>query len=244
MSDAYSPFHELNLLKEFQDRLEGRSYAGDFTPIDHGERIRGLDDPDLKERLIFFAHATGAPSLYALWRCDDREDRAALPVIFCGDEGEIFIETASPRDLLRILTLDVAHINGAELEEEDHTEAHHEYLAWLDENFGLKPFHDPAPIHKTAFEQYGRPFAEWWLQREPGYASLAEMLQELACRWRLGSAPDGPCSGCGVPGCEIEWGKTWTMHHFSQANPKGPGQGDGQAAGQASPGAHHGRRQR
>ncbi|MEU1737526.1 hypothetical protein [Streptosporangium sp. NPDC020145] len=184
MSDAYSPIPELNLLKEFQDRLEGRLYAGQFMLVDYGE-IRGLDDPELQERLIVFAYATDAPSLYALWRCDDREDLATLPVIFCGDEGEIFIEAASLRDLLRILTLDGAHIHGAELEEEDHTEGHHEYLAWLDEHFGLKPLHDLAPIHKAAFEQYGRPFAEWWLQREPDDFSVEDVLQYLAYRWAV-----------------------------------------------------------
>lgn len=208
MSDAYSPIPELNLLKEFQDRLEDRSYAGDFKLVDYGREISGLDDPELKERLIFFAYATGAPSLYALWRCDDREDLATLPVIFCGDEGEIFIEAPNLHDLLRVLTLDGTHIDGIELEEEDHTDGHREYLAWLDEHFGLKPIQDPAPIHKAAFEQYGRSFAEWWLRREPDYASLAEMLQELACRWRLGSTLDGPCSGCGVSGCEVEWGRS------------------------------------
>ncbi|GAA3442843.1 hypothetical protein [Planomonospora venezuelensis] len=187
MSEAYSPVPELNLLKELQDRLGGRPYAGGFELFDYGDAgyLQGLAHPEFGERLIPFARASDSGSFYALWRCDDREDMATLPVLFCGDEGELFIEASGLRDLFRLLALDGAHLDGAELEEEDHTAGHHEYLAWLEGNFGLAPPRDAAPIHEAAFAQYGRPFAEWWLRLVPDHASVEEMLRELSSRWLL-----------------------------------------------------------
>ncbi|GAA3141167.1 hypothetical protein GCM10010466_35220 [Planomonospora alba] len=187
MSDVYSPVPELNLLKELQDRLGGKPYSGEFELIDYGDLryVSGHEDPEFQERLIPFARACGSGSFYALWRCDDREDLATLPVIFCGDEGEIFIEASDLRDLFRLLALDGAHLDGAELEEEDHSDGHHEYLAWLNEHFGLAPPQDAAPIHEAAFQRYAGPFAEWWLQVDPDYHPTDVILKELSSRWAL-----------------------------------------------------------
>ncbi|GIH78354.1 hypothetical protein [Planobispora longispora] len=95
------------------------------------------------------------------------------------------MEASDLRDLFRLLALDGAHLNGADLDEEDHTDGHGEYLAWLDEHFGLTPPRDAAPIHEAAFTRYGRPFAEWWLRLEPGYSSMEDMLKEVGDRWLL-----------------------------------------------------------
>ncbi|GHG99421.1 hypothetical protein GCM10018780_26100 [Streptomyces lanatus] len=61
---------------------------------------------NLLDRLIPFAYATHSGSFYALWRCDDRTDLATLPVIFFGDEGDLYVEAANLRELLRTRALE------------------------------------------------------------------------------------------------------------------------------------------
>lgn len=91
MSDPYSPVPELNLLKELQGRL-GDNYAGEFWLHDTYGDVSHLGSlkevAQFRERLVPFAQANSSGSFFALWRRDDREDLATLPVVFCGDEGD------------------------------------------------------------------------------------------------------------------------------------------------------------
>ncbi|MBB2910869.1 hypothetical protein FHS43_002132 [Streptosporangium becharense] len=188
MSDPCFPVPELNLLKELQDRFPKEHYAGWFELFDHVDTkyVSGLGHPEFAERLLPFAYATSSGSFYCLWRCDDREDLATLPVIFCGDEGELFIEASSLYELFRLLALDHAHFDDSVNpdNEDECTGGHREYLAWLRDNFGLAAPRSAAEIHEAAFAQYGRPFAEWWMRLSSDYSeSVEDMLEELSDRW-------------------------------------------------------------
>lgn len=161
MNDAYSPVPELNLLKAFQDRI-GRVYFSDgFELHDYGEDV-GLDtwseDPEFTGRFVPFAKATGSGSSYAFWRCDDRTDLAALPVAFVGDEGDLFIVARHLLELFQLLTIDNEWLEPDFVEE--HSTAHGEYVAWLDQTFGLRPPEDVAALRAAAKEDDER-FQSW-----------------------------------------------------------------------------------
>lgn len=151
MSEAYSPIPELNLLKELDDRI-GPVYYSDGFELREYSADAGLHnfsgDPEFLSRLIPFAQANGSGSHYALWRCDDRTDLATLPVVFIGDEGDLYVIARSLTELFRLLALDSEPIMDfgflAAESAEEHSDGHHEFLSWLDQNFGLGP---PEDVH-------------------------------------------------------------------------------------------------
>lgn len=147
MSEAYSPVPELNLLKELEDRI---------APISDGFELReyGADaglhtwsgHPEFLSRFIPFAQANGSGSGYALWRCDDRADLATLPVVFVGDEGDLYVIARNLRELFQLLAIDSEPHSDFGFPDpesvEEHSDGHHEFLAWLDQNFHLGPPED------------------------------------------------------------------------------------------------------
>jgi hypothetical protein len=143
VSDPYSPVPELNLLKAFQDRVGQVFHSDGFELHEYGEDA-GLgtwsEDPEFLSRFIPFAYANGTGSNYAFWRCDDRRDLAALPIAFVGDEGDLFIVARNLLELFQLLTIDDEALQPEFVEE--HSEAHYEFVAWLDETFGLRPPED------------------------------------------------------------------------------------------------------
>ncbi|MFD8548409.1 hypothetical protein [Streptomyces sp. NPDC059649] len=143
MSDAYSPIPELNLLKEFADRIGPGQYSEGFELHEYGKEV-GLhtwsEHPEFLERFIPFAHATHSGSHYALWRCDDRTDLAALPIVLVGDEGDLYVVARSLPELFQLLAIDSEFLDPDEVEE--HSDGHQEFLVWLDRNFGLGPPED------------------------------------------------------------------------------------------------------
>jgi uncharacterized protein YndB with AHSA1/START domain len=180
VSDSYSPVPELDLLKEFQDRL-GEEYAGEFWLHDtYGDasHLGALEEVrQFRERLIPFAQANSSGSFFALWRRDDREDFATLPVIFCDDEGDHFIAASTLRDLLRLLTLD--HAVFSRQRAGHHAPGHHEFVTWLDHRFGLTSPESPDSLFATAVREHGRPFADWWMSVDPDDGILEDLLDEL-----------------------------------------------------------------
>ncbi|MGI5290454.1 hypothetical protein ACQEVF_44975 [Nonomuraea polychroma] len=166
MGDAYSPIPELNLLKEFSDNL------GEFFNEDGFELFEYNDDQDwfcgaapdaYLDRLVPFAWATGSGSHYALWRCDDRTDLATLPIIFFGDEGDINVEACNLLELFQLLGVDAD-------DPEDRAElapAREEYLAWLQQNFGLTPFDSVSDGDQEALAELTRRFAAWVAEFAP-----------------------------------------------------------------------------
>ncbi|MEV6018468.1 MULTISPECIES: hypothetical protein [unclassified Streptomyces] len=170
MREAYSPVPELNLLKEFEDRLGPVFYAEGFELYEFGGDA-GLhtwsEDPGFLGRFIPFAKANGSGSDYALWRCDDRADFATLPVVFVGDEGDLYVIARDLRELFRLLALDREPVAegflGAGQGEEDtgeHSQGHAEFLTWLDRTFGLGPPEDPDALWEARKEHDGR-FRSW-----------------------------------------------------------------------------------
>ncbi|TMU96585.1 hypothetical protein [Streptomyces sp. DASNCL29] len=188
MNSVYSPILELNLLREFDDKFGTHSYADGFELLDYDDKseLKGwLDDPknpsraEFFDQLIPFARATGSGSGYALWRFDDRADLADLPVVFLGDEGDVWVHARNLRELLRLLPVerDVAY------EDEDLDElfpARREYLIWLDRNFGLTPpdEDEEAAIGKAAMCVFGPRFATW-LARFTNEGVIDDMVRLL-----------------------------------------------------------------
>ncbi|ADI07116.1 hypothetical protein SBI_03995 [Streptomyces bingchenggensis BCW-1] len=186
MSNAYSPIPELNLLKEFDDKFGAEGYADGFELLDYDDKkkvkgwLGGPEDPSSAEfydRLIPFAHATGSGSIYALWRCDDRADLADLPVVFLGDEGEVWVHASNLRELLRLLPVERDYA----YEDEDLDElfpARQEYLAWLNRNFGLAPpdEDEEEALFKAAMQAFAPQFATW-LGRFTGEDAVKDMLR-------------------------------------------------------------------
>ncbi|MEQ4723692.1 hypothetical protein [Nonomuraea sp. B19D2] len=159
MSEAYSPIPELNLLKEFEDRIGRVYYSNSFELREYGADV-GLDTwsehPEFLSRFIGFARATRSGSDYALWRCDDRSDLAALPVVLVGDDGDLYVIARSLTELFQLLTIDSEPISDRGFPDpesvEVHSDGHHQFLTWLDQNFGLGP---PEDLHALWAERKG-----------------------------------------------------------------------------------------
>ena len=162
---------ELNLLQKFQDRVGYGAYAESFGLDDFDDKS-GLEagwskDPEFLARLIPFATATGGGSFYAFWRVDDRADLATLPVVVFGDEGGEHVVAGDLRGLFRLLTLDCEptvdheHMFFFRLEDEEDSDAHDEYVAWLNEHFGLAVVDDPDEIVDAAQAEYSERFNVW-----------------------------------------------------------------------------------
>ncbi|MEU5154704.1 hypothetical protein [Glycomyces sp. NPDC021274] len=164
MSDAYSPVPELNLLKAFADRVGRVYYSDGFELHEYGADV-GLgtwsEEPEFLSRFIPFACANGSGSSYAFWRCDDRADLAGLPIAFIGDEGDLYIVARNLLELFQLLAIDDEALQPEFVEE--HSEAHEEYLAWLEETFGLRPPEDIDALRTAAKEDDDR-FQSWLAQ--------------------------------------------------------------------------------
>ncbi|NBE54724.1 hypothetical protein [Streptomyces boluensis] len=174
MSDAYSPVPELNLLREFDAGLDDYFSQG-FELSEYGDS-RGVDtwsdDPEFLGRFRVFANANGSGSLYAIWRVDDREDLADLPIVAFGDEGGVHLAARDLRALFQLLACDryvyVFH-EGLSLSDEERDrakgrgsgEANRRYVTWLKQHFGLDPAEDPDDIVLAAEEEYAERFVAW-----------------------------------------------------------------------------------
>ncbi|MCX4666926.1 hypothetical protein OG453_09645 [Streptomyces sp. NBC_01381] len=182
---TYSLIPELNLLKEFDESPAGRyGFADGFEFYTYDRRDAGLvewlgldQEKPFLDRLIPFAQATGSGSFYALWRCDDREDLATLPVVFFGDEGDLDVVARGLRELFQLLALDDEwYLHKDEEEDEEPSAGHEEYLAWLERHFGLAAPEDADVILEAAGDEYGARFLRWLIPHVP--EDIAETLRE------------------------------------------------------------------
>lgn len=176
----YSPIPELNQLKEFYDGPGEWAFSDGFEFYEYNRAEAGLvewlclekraeEARPFLDRLVPFAQATGSGSFYALWRCDDREDLATLPVIMFGDEGDLDI-IGGLRELFRLLALDDEwYLPDAGQEPSD---GHAAYVVWLEENFGLRAPDDADEILVPARKQYGEAFVDWLATFVPGEIDL------------------------------------------------------------------------
>ena len=185
MDATYSPVPELNLLKELQDRLGFENYAEGFGLSDYNDNY-GLaagwsKEPEFLARLIPFAQANGSGSIYALWHLDEptgrATDLAALPVVVFGDEGGLHVVARDLRELLQLLALDAevsvdwddAHFYTDS--EDEHSNGHAEYVAWLARHFRLAAPEDHEALVTAAQEEFGQRFARWAKPLLPGWAA-------------------------------------------------------------------------
>ncbi len=171
--DPYSPVPELNLLRELEERADGDFVADGFETLDYGdpEQLTGWpEDPAFRSRLIPFALANGSGSVYALWRCDDREDPVDLPVVVLGDEGAVAVAAENPRGLVLLLGADseigVDHgyppyLRGEPQDEDVPRRAR--YRAWLQEHFGrgLPTESEVDAVLEGARDRHGESFERW-----------------------------------------------------------------------------------
>lgn len=168
MTSAYSPVAELNALHEFQAEAGYENYADGFG-LDDWNDTSGLEagwskDPEFLAALVPFARATGGGSFYALWRIDDRADAATLPVVVFGDEGGQHVVARDLRELLQILTFDAEpsidwdRVYFYRGEDDEHRDAHQDYVAWLAEHFQLSPVTDADAVVAAAQAEFGARF--------------------------------------------------------------------------------------
>lgn len=161
---AFSPIPELNLLKEFHD-AQGHYFVQGFEMYGFGADNYQDSEPELAERLLYFAQANGSGSLYGIWRRDDREDLAAQPVVAMGDEGGIHLVARDLREFLRFLAacppdaepdIDWACFGWRDgYDPVDNTS----YLAWLERTFGLRPADDCEDVVEEARRELGKEWA-------------------------------------------------------------------------------------
>ncbi|MGY0063097.1 hypothetical protein ACWY4P_42265 [Streptomyces sp. LZ34] len=168
---VYSPCHELNLLREFEEEIEEDYAAGFGLAVEYGEYGYGEapENPELADRLVPFALANSSGSLYALWRIDDRTDPATLPVALLGKEDGIHLIARDVREFLQFL----ASLEGEPWYDGGRIAFRHgeaspgreEYLAWLDRHFGLAPLDDPGTVVEAARAELGERFTTWLAPR-------------------------------------------------------------------------------
>ena len=160
MADVFSPIPELNLLKEFYDAQDD-FFANGFEMYTYGEEI--------EEGLISFAQANGSGSLYGIWRKDDREDLATLPVVAMGDEGGVHVVARDFREFLRLLAslpadcepwIDWESFGLRECDWDEPVE-NERFLAWLKETFDITPADDWETIVNNAGAELGKEWAAW-----------------------------------------------------------------------------------
>ncbi|MGC7101633.1 hypothetical protein ACPZ19_43755 [Amycolatopsis lurida] len=155
---VYSPVHELNALKKFENE-PGEDYRFTDPYVDgfwladgYGESDLELD-PQLKAAVIPFAEA-GDTAWYALWRPNDR-DVAAAPVVRAEEQGGIQVVAKNLREFLQVLA---ATGNGGP--------RHRHYVAWLDRTFGLAPADDPDTVVAAANTELGSRLDAWLAARQ------------------------------------------------------------------------------
>jgi hypothetical protein len=167
----YSPVPELNLLNDLQDRIGFEAYSEGFGLTEYGDST-GLQagwskDPSFLSRLITFAQANCSGSFYALWRVDDRADLATLPVVVFGDEGGEHVVARNLRELFQLLgygceiTVDQDTAYFYRDDDDQYRPGHEEYVAWLDEQFGLLAADDADNIIARAQGELGLRFSSW-----------------------------------------------------------------------------------
>ncbi|MGH4032773.1 hypothetical protein ACQB60_27990 [Actinomycetota bacterium Odt1-20B] len=189
---VYSPISELNLLKEFAD---SEAAAGcfaegfEFCPYDWADAglaqwlcLDRTEEHPFLDRLVPFAMASGSGAMYVLWRCDDREDLATLPVVRFDDEGDLDVVARGLRELFQLLALDSeSYLTESEYEfyEEEameHAPGHAAYLDWLEGHFGLTAPEVPDDLMERADEEHGARFLRWLIPHAPD--DMAESLRK------------------------------------------------------------------
>ena len=173
-SSTYSPIPELNRLKEFEESVYPESFSDGFELFEYGHLSPlGPNPPtELRDRLIPFAQANHSGSFYALWKRDDRADLATVPVIFCGDEGDLYIAAGSMREFFRQLAVYDADVA-------DDVPARDAYVSWLERTLELTPVEDPAAHYDAVLLEHGRAFCDWWLTFDDEDSIIADLLDEL-----------------------------------------------------------------
>ncbi len=166
MPNAFSPLPELNLLKKFYDAQDD-FFAHGFEMYEYGAEFYEDPEPQLAERLTYFAQANGSGSMYGIWRKDEGADLATLPVVAMGDEGGLHIVARDFREFLRLLAsippdcepdIDWA---GFGVRDCDEPVANAPYLAWLEETFDLTPTEDWETIVNRAQAELEKDWAAW-----------------------------------------------------------------------------------
>ncbi|PUB27906.1 hypothetical protein C8K30_104358 [Promicromonospora sp. AC04] len=173
-SSTYSPIPELNRLKEFEENVYPEAFSDGFELFEYGDvSSLGSDAPtEMRDGLIPFAQANHSGSFYALWRREDRADLATVPVIFCGDEGDLYIAAGNMREFFRLLAVDDA-------DDADDVPARDAYISWLERTFGLTPVEDPAALYDAVLLEHGRAFCDWWLTFDDEDSIIEDLLDEL-----------------------------------------------------------------
>ena len=166
----HSPVPELDELAALQDQVGNQYLATSFELVPYDDKTTfdayGVTDQEFRARLIVFAQANGSGSQYAIWRVDDREDLASLPVVVFGDEGGEHVVARGLPDLFHLLTADVDPIvDHDEVSfgpvDDEPSGGHEAFVTWVRDRFGLGPTTDPDAVVAAAQREYGARFEAW-----------------------------------------------------------------------------------
>lgn len=161
---------ELDALWEFDaNDGAGRDYYASGFELDVISKA-GLstwsEDPAFLDGVVEFAQADGSGSTYGFWVAEGAE-LADAPIVVFGGGGGVHVVAENLRELLRLLSYDAepyVSFSGASYyrdEDDEPSERHDEYVAWLGERLGLEPVIDPDPLVERASELHQERFAAW-----------------------------------------------------------------------------------
>jgi hypothetical protein len=90
-----------------------------------------------------------------------------------GDEGGEYVVARNLRELFQLVAYDAEIMvdeNAYFVRDDDYEQSlcHGEYVAWLDQQFGLRPADDPNAVVKAAQKELGDRFASWIAPFLPG----------------------------------------------------------------------------
>lgn len=148
---VFSPIHELNQLKSFQDRSSKYTQVIGYrlVPVEQWKNWDGPSD------LMPFAESHTGSDTLALWPCYAQRRLADQPVVMVGADSERHVIARDVPEFLTLLgALDGLKIHvtdtGVNLHTCDPSPWHAEYIAWLDNDLNLAPAPNAAGLIQAA----------------------------------------------------------------------------------------------
>lgn len=160
---------ELTALWEFSvSEAPGEYYSDGFElgVISKDGLRTWSEDPEFLDGVIEFAQADGSGSTYGFWSAEARM-LSESPIVTFGSDGGTQVVAADLRDLLRLLGYDgepfIDH-DGVEYyrrDDDEHSERHESYTAWLRDRLQLEPATEPGPLVEAARAEHQERFDAW-----------------------------------------------------------------------------------
>ena len=163
----YYPPKILVDLLDFQNKYY--NYAKGFGLFGEGTfAIQHLSiTSEFLERLLCFANDEKG-STFAFWDDSTKKDIKEMPIIVIADKDGIHIVAENIKQLLQLLSCDIAisvNRDKAYFNKDiaNHTKSLHHgiFIQWLKENYQIEPNYNPNEIIATAQNKYKTDFNNW-----------------------------------------------------------------------------------